>query len=154
LFAALRTRREAFARLSLHTANTLTTLGIEISMHRSIRIKAAVPRFRPFKSRRVFLFTLCFGTSWYHNSAVEAADVTKADNTTPLNISSSWIGGSPTSSDVGVWDSTVTSANTTVSIGGNLTLGGIRIANPGGAITITADGAPPNSALTLGSSGI
>ena len=41
-----------------------------------------------------------------------AADITKANNTTALNSGSSWVGGAaPTSADVGVWNATVTGAN-------------------------------------------
>ncbi len=80
-----------------------------------------------------------------------AADVIKANNTTALNDAGSWVsGGPPGTADVGVWDSTVTGANS-VNLGGALSWQGIRIANPGGLVTINHSAA---TTLTLGSSGI
>jgi autotransporter-associated beta strand protein len=79
------------------------------------------------------------------------ADVFKANNTDALNLGSSWVGGVvPTSGDIAVWDSTVTTANT-VSMGGSLDFGGIRIINPGGAVTINGSA---GQVLTLGPGGI
>src|SRR5688500_18573866 len=67
-----------------------------------------------------------------------AADRIKADNADALNLTSSWVGGVvPTTSDVAVWDSSVTAANT-VLLGADLSVAGLRIANPGGAVTIHA----------------
>src|SRR4051812_46862671 len=67
-----------------------------------------------------------------------AADVIKANNTDNLNLNSAWQpGSSPTAADVAVWDSTVTSANASA-LGADLTWGGIRIADPGGPVTISA----------------
>ena len=80
-----------------------------------------------------------------------AADVVKANNTTALNVGTSWVGGAVLgTSDVAVWNSTVTGANTSV-LGADLSWQGIRIANPGGAIVI---GAVATNTLTLGSAGI
>jgi len=76
-------------------------------------------------------------------------DVIKANNTDNLNLGSSWsLGNAPTAADVGVWNSTVTSANTT-SLGGNLSWQGIRLDNPTGLVTINS-----GNTLTLGSAGI
>lgn len=81
--------------------------------------------------------------------SLHAGDVIKLNNTDNLNLGSSWTGGNPLGTgDVGVWDSTVTGANTT-SLGAALSWSGIRIANPGGAIAINA-----GDSLTLGSAGI
>ena len=78
-----------------------------------------------------------------------AADVFKADNATALNVGASWTGGTaPGASDVGVWDSTVTTANT-VSLGANLSWQGLRLADPGGDVTLTG-----SNTLTLGSAGL
>jgi autotransporter-associated beta strand protein len=78
-----------------------------------------------------------------------ALDLQKANNTDPLNVGTSWVGGVvPTATDVALWDSTVTGANT-VSLGGDLSFLGIKIANPGGAVTINA-----GNTLTLGTAGI
>jgi autotransporter-associated beta strand protein len=71
--------------------------------------------------------------------------ITKADNTDNLNLTNSWVGAAvPGLSDVAVWDSTVTSANTT-SLGANIAFAGIKILDPGGAVTINA-----GNTLTLG----
>jgi autotransporter-associated beta strand protein len=84
-------------------------------------------------------------------SATEAlADKYKANNTVPLNQSASWTNNAvPTSTEFGVWDATVTAANT-VSLGANLTWGGIRILNPGGPVTLNAG----NTLTLVGVSGI
>jgi len=82
-------------------------------------------------------------------STAQAADITKANNTNNLNLGTSWGGGTaPGSTDVALWDSTVAGANT-AALGANLSWQGIRIANPGGAVTITAA-----NTLTLSSAGI
>jgi fibronectin-binding autotransporter adhesin len=81
--------------------------------------------------------------------SLHAIDINKANNTDNLNAGTSWSGGTaPGTSDVGVWDSTVTGANN-ISLGGALSWSGIRIANPGGTVTINA-----GDSLTLGSAGI
>jgi fibronectin-binding autotransporter adhesin len=83
-----------------------------------------------------------------------AGDVIKANNTDALSATSSWTGlVVPTASDVAVWDSTVTAANSPLA-GASLSWSGIRIANPAGLVTI--GGATPTAATTLsiGSSGI
>jgi autotransporter-associated beta strand protein len=82
-------------------------------------------------------------------SPAYATDRSKADNSDNLNLQSSWLLGTvPTASDAAVWDSAVTGANT-VLLGADLAFGGLRIANPAGAVTIGA-----GNTLTLGSSGI
>jgi len=82
-------------------------------------------------------------------STASAASITKADNTTALNDSASWVGGSvPASGDVAIWDSTVTSANT-VALGADLDWQGIQVLDPAGSVTITA-----GNTLSLGSGGI
>jgi fibronectin-binding autotransporter adhesin len=78
--------------------------------------------------------------------------VNKANNTTALNVGSSWASGSvPGSTNIATWTSTVTSANTT-ELGGSLSWAGIDVNNPGGTVTI--NDTPGTSTLTLGSSGI
>jgi autotransporter-associated beta strand protein len=80
-----------------------------------------------------------------------AQDIIKANNTDALNLGTSWVGGSvPGVGNVAVWDSTVTAANST-NLGGATSWQGIRIANPGGAVTINNASA---DTLTLGGSGI
>jgi autotransporter-associated beta strand protein len=76
-------------------------------------------------------------------------NIAKLDNATALNDGLSWSGGiAPGSGDIALWDATVTAANTTV-LGADLSWAGIRIANPGGLVTINA-----GNTLTLGSAGI
>ncbi len=78
-----------------------------------------------------------------------AGEVTKANNTDALNLTTSWsLGTAPTATDVALWDSTVTAANT-VLLGADTSWQGIKLTSPGGAVTISA-----GNTLTLGSSGI
>ena len=66
-----------------------------------------------------------------------------------MSLAASWVGGlAPTATDIALWDSTVITANT-VSLGADLNWLGLRITNPGGAVTINA-----GNNLTLGSSGV
>jgi fibronectin-binding autotransporter adhesin len=75
--------------------------------------------------------------------------ITKADNADALNLGPSWSGGiAPGASDIGLWDNTVSTANATV-LGGDLSWAGIRVADPGGAVSIGA-----GNTLTLGTAGI
>lgn len=69
----------------------------------------------------------------------------KANNTTNLNVGTSWVGGqAPGSAATAVWNSTVTTANTTV-LGADLIWAGITVQNPTGTVTIGA-----GNTLTLG----
>jgi len=78
-----------------------------------------------------------------------AQEITKAGNADALNLGSSWIGGTPPASgNVALWDSTLAGSNT-VSLGADASWQGIRIADPGGLVTLSA-----GNTLTLGSSGI
>ena len=71
--------------------------------------------------------------------------VVKADNADNLNLGTSWVGGSaPDGTKVAKWNSTVTSANTTV-LAADVSWAGIAIENPNGPVTINA-----GNALTLG----
>jgi fibronectin-binding autotransporter adhesin len=75
--------------------------------------------------------------------------ITKADNADALNLGSSWSGGiAPGASEIGLWNSAVTTANATV-LGGDLSWAGIRVVDPGGAVSIGA-----GNTLTMGSAGI
>lgn len=83
---------------------------------------------------------------------VRAADIVKANNTNDLVVGSAWVGGvTPGTADMAVWDSTVTGANTVRNTNGgtNPNFAGIRIANPGGPVTLTFRA---NSVTTLGTS--
>src|SRR3712207_463163 len=58
--------------------------------------------------------------------------ITKANNQNDLSLPGSWIGGSlPTFTDIALWNSNVTGANT-VALGADLSWEGLRITNPGG----------------------
>jgi autotransporter-associated beta strand protein len=82
-------------------------------------------------------------------NVLPVGDLLKANNTTNLNLASSWVWGvPPVATNVAVWDSTVTGANT-VSLGGNLSWGGIRITNVGGAVTVNS-----GNTLSLGAAGL
>ena len=93
-------------------------------------------------------------------TATAQATVLKADNTTNLDLSGSWVGGTvPSSTDVVEWDSTVTGPNSTLKGStptevGVATWGGIKISNPGGAVTISSSGAYPAGDINPGASGI
>lgn len=81
--------------------------------------------------------------------SAHADDILKANNANNLGLGSSWVGAvAPSAADVAVWGNTVLSANTTL-LGGNLSWQGIRIASPGGLVTINS-----GNTLTLGSAGI
>lgn len=81
----------------------------------------------------------------------EAADIFKANNADALNLTTSWVAGVvPSQGDIAAWDSSATGANT-VALGANQSWQGIRIANPGGAVTVTH---AAGQSLTLGSAGI
>jgi autotransporter-associated beta strand protein len=71
--------------------------------------------------------------------------IVKANNANNLDLGSSWVGGTaPGAGDVAIWNSTVTSANSTV-LGSDLTWAGLVIENPAGLVTIGA-----GSTLTVG----
>jgi autotransporter-associated beta strand protein len=80
-----------------------------------------------------------------------AVDIRKADNTSALNTTISWVGGVvPGVGDIAVFDNALTVANTS-SMGASLTLDGIRVTNPTGSVIMAnTDGAT----LTLGASGV
>ena len=65
------------------------------------------------------------------------ADRIKLNNTTNLNDAASWTGGVPNRDNMAVWTNAVTGANSSL-LGGNVNWQGIRIANPGGPVTILA----------------
>lgn len=94
-----------------------------------------------------------------------AVERIKQNNTTALNLAGAW-DAAPTSSDVAVWNSTVTAShaagsNTITALGGDLSWQGIKITNVGGTANPSATTAGiqitnPSSAntLTLGTGGI
>ncbi len=86
-------------------------------------------------------------------SSAQGVDLFKANNSDALNLTTSWTtAATPGSSDVAVWDSTVTAANSPL-LGAATVWGGIRIASPTGLVTIGGAGTAA-STLTVGASGI
>lgn len=83
------------------------------------------------------------------NGTSPGADITKDNVLDNLNLGSSWVGGAaPGTGDIAVWNNTVTGPITNLP-GADLSWGGIRITNPGGAVAIGA-----GNILTLGSGGL
>ena len=81
-------------------------------------------------ARRAKLLALIGVVSLLSTSA-QAATVTKLDNVTLLNAVGSWSNAAvPTVGNLYSWTNAVTAPNVTVGIGGNITMGGIRITNP------------------------
>jgi fibronectin-binding autotransporter adhesin len=76
------------------------------------------------------------------------SNTVKADNSLDLTNAASWTAGVPASVGIAKWDNTVTGPNT-VSLGADLTFGGISITNPGGAVTINE-----GNTLTLGTEAV
>lgn len=85
------------------------------------------------------------GNTLYLDISSVGGSVVKDNNTTNLNLGTSWVGGvAPNSTKVAKWDVTVTSANTTV-LGGDVAWAGIEILDPTGLVTIDN-----GNTLTLG----
>jgi autotransporter-associated beta strand protein len=79
----------------------------------------------------------------------QAPVINKANNAGALNLGTSWVGGvAPVGTDIAQWEATVTGANSTV-LGADQSWLGIKILNPGGAVTIGG-----GNLLTLGASGV
>jgi autotransporter-associated beta strand protein len=79
-----------------------------------------------------------------------AATISKADNLDTLNLGTSWAGGqAPGSSDTALFDSTLSAANTSLTLGADLSWLGLQLTSPGAPVTINA-----GNTLTLGASGI
>ncbi len=134
------------------------TLPHPITMTQTNPAHPINPRIAPHPRCAAWLFfsflaaLLCLQPAW-------AVDRTKANNTTNLNDTGSWSGGVvPTSSDVGVWDDTVTGTNTTV-LGADMSWQGIRIGgstetgavsiNAGNILTLTPPGTPETPGIGI-----
>src|SRR5260370_38377669 len=93
--------------------------------------------------RTLFAFSIAALAYALMAGNTHATTRTKGNNTTNLNLTGSWSGGVvPGSTDIALWDSTVTAANT-VSLGANLNFGELQITNPGGEVTINAGSTRP-----------
>jgi fibronectin-binding autotransporter adhesin len=110
------------------------------------------------KNRR--LSSILLGSSLIvFTATAHAGDVIKAANTNALNLGTSWTGGTaPISTDIAVWDSTITAGNSSA-LSADVSWGGIKVSNVGGtqnngggtnSVQITTSG----SQITLGTSGI
>jgi fibronectin-binding autotransporter adhesin len=87
-------------------------------------------------------------------SLAPAAQIERADNTTALNSSGAWSGGSvPGSSDIAVWGSALTTSKANA-IGTNLSFSGIKIDTSNAGVTTNTVNATTGSTLTLGADGI
>jgi fibronectin-binding autotransporter adhesin len=79
-----------------------------------------------------------------------AATISKADNLDTLNLGTSWAGGqAPGNSDTALFDSTLSAANTSLTLGADLSWLGLQLTSPGAPVTINA-----GNTLTLGAFGI
>jgi autotransporter-associated beta strand protein len=89
------------------------------------------------------------GNTLYLVITSTAATVVKANNPDNLNLGTSWVGGTaPDTNKLAVWNSVVTTPNTTV-LATDATWAGITILNPNGLVTING-----SSTLTLGNTAI
>ena len=83
------------------------------------------------------------------NITLNLALFTKQDNTEVLNLGTSWSGGTaPGANNVALWNRTLLAASS-VALGADRSWHGLRIADPGGLVTL-----PGGNTLTLGASGI
>ena len=86
--------------------------------------------------------------------SVQAAEISRANNTNTLNATTAWSGGVvPGSGDLAVWDSAPTTSLSSV-VGANLSWSGIRISTTNASATLMTIGATTGANLTLGSAGI
>ena len=92
-----------------------------------------------------------FGSIALLLAPTRAAEIEKANNSSALNTSTSWVGGIvPGAGDIALFNNVVTTANTSA-MGGSLTLDGIRVTNPTGSVIMASTA---GATLTLGASGI
>ena len=86
-------------------------------------------------------------------SPSQATEISKANNTSALNTTNSWVGGVvPTTNDIAAWNSTLT-AGRSATIGTNLSFAGLKVSDvPAGTTNTIA--ATTGASLTLGASGI
>lgn len=87
--------------------------------------------------------------SWPGRLTTATTTITKANNSTNLNSGGSWVGGvAPGIHNQALWNSTVTSTNSTT-LATDQQWSGLRIVNPGGNVTING-----SAILTLDDSGV
>ncbi|MCX6896741.1 MAG: autotransporter-associated beta strand repeat-containing protein [Verrucomicrobia bacterium] len=85
-----------------------------------------------------------------HPSA-QAATITKANNTTRISDTGSWVGAvAPTSADIGLFDSTITAPLTIANLGANTTGGSLQFTTIGGNVGIGIGANASSTTYTLG----
>ncbi|MGN6554809.1 MAG: autotransporter-associated beta strand repeat-containing protein [Verrucomicrobiota bacterium] len=78
-----------------------------------------------------------------------AGTIDKTNNADALNLGSSWVGGAiPSAADIAQWSATVMGPNT-VELGADASWSGVKLSNPGGAVTLNS-----GNTLTLGTAGV
>ncbi len=112
-----------------------------------------MPHQSPFGSlpARIVVFACCSAFLLLFCPSADAADRIKVNNANNLNTGTSWTVGVPDLGNMAVWTNAVTAANT-AALGGDVTWQGIRIADPGGAVTISAGNTLTLSIGQLGTS--
>jgi fibronectin-binding autotransporter adhesin len=106
---------------------------------------------RSHRVQKIFLLLAVFFVcaSW-----VRAAEISRGDNTSTLNTTNAWIGGTvPGAGDIAVWGSALTTSKANA-IGTNLTFSGIKIDTSNAGVTTNTINATTGSTLTLGADGI
>lgn len=89
-------------------------------------------------SAHPILLACCIAATGVANG-ITSGDFIKANNTLDLDLPASWVGGVvPSGLDVAVWDATVTGANSSVFTSDQF-WDSIRIANPGGLVTVSGN---------------
>jgi hypothetical protein len=99
----------------------------------------STPRHRPPRPRNanlpIGLLTIAAALA-AQPALSPAAIIIKADNNNPLNLPASWLGNvPPTSSDIALWNSTISQPNFSL-LGSNQSWNGLQLTNPAADITI------------------
>jgi autotransporter-associated beta strand protein len=107
-------------------------------------------QFPRLQSKQAMLCVAVLALTGGAMTARAQAPVQKANSYTSLTTGSDWVGGTaPGANNIAVWDTTAGSP-AAEPLGASTTWEGIRIVNPGGAITVNADG----NTLTNGAVGV
>jgi len=107
-------------------------------------------QFRHVLPKRAMLFAAMLTVAGGAMTAHAQAPVVKANSYTSLTTGSDWVGGTaPGANNIAVWDATASSP-VLEPLGASTTWEGIRIVNPGGTVTISADA----NTLTNGAVGV
>jgi autotransporter-associated beta strand protein len=97
-------------------------------------------QFPRLQSKQAILCAAVLALAGGAMTARAQAPIQKANSYTSLTTGSDWVGGVPPgANNIAVWDTTASSP-VAEPLGASTTWEGIRIVNPGGAITVNADG--------------